>query len=132
MLSACDTGVGDALRGEGVYGLRRALVMAGAETQVLSLWRIDTGATRALMEHLYAGLAEGKGPSAAMRAAELAMIADPATAHPNLWAGFIVSGRWSAERGGLGTGAKVAPGPRGCACELARGEGRAPPRSSPC
>ncbi len=123
VLSACDTGVGEALRGEGVYGLRRALVMAGAETQVLSLWRIDTGATRALMEHLYAGLAEGKAPSEAMRAAELAMIADPATAHPNLWAGFIVSGRWSAERGGLGTVAKVAPGPRGCACELARGEG---------
>jgi CHAT domain-containing protein len=50
VLSACDTGNGEVKNGEGVFGLRRALVLAGAETQVSSLWKADDKVTRKMME----------------------------------------------------------------------------------
>jgi CHAT domain-containing protein len=53
VLSACDTGLGDITAGEGVYGLRRALVLAGAESQVISLWKVDDKAARDLMVAYY-------------------------------------------------------------------------------
>ncbi|MGH9843947.1 MAG: CHAT domain-containing tetratricopeptide repeat protein, partial [Blastocatellia bacterium] len=55
-LSACNTGVGVVKTGEGVYGLRRALVLAGSETQVSSLWRADDQVTRKLMKDFYGNL----------------------------------------------------------------------------
>jgi CHAT domain-containing protein len=127
VLSACETGVGDVTSWEGVYGLRRAFSMAGAETQVMSLWPVDTEATRDLMMLYYEHLKEGAGRSAAMRAVELTMLATPRTAHPNLWASFIVSGNPRALDGSVGTSplAKVVPGPRGCSCGLADREGGA-------
>jgi MYXO-CTERM domain-containing protein len=115
-LSACESGVGQAISGEGVYGLRRALVMAGAETQVMSLWQVDTGRTRELMEAYYRRLRGHYGRSEAMREVQLAMLADPKTAHPNLWASFIVSGDWRAMDARWPEVGKVTPGPRGCAC----------------
>src|SRR5262249_31118690 len=92
VLSTCESGVGQVTSGEGVHGLRSALVMAGSETQVLSLWQVDTGRTRELMQAYYRRLRNGEGRSDAMREVQLTMLADPATAHPNLWASFIVSG----------------------------------------
>lgn len=53
VLSACQTGVGQVQNGEGVYGLRRALVLAGVRTQVVSLWKVDDAATQAFMGHYY-------------------------------------------------------------------------------
>lgn len=94
VLSACETGVGQPISGEGVYGLRRALAMAGAETQVMSLWQVDTGRTRELMEAYYKQLKENGGRSEAMRDVQLAMLSNKETSHPNLWASFIVSGDW--------------------------------------
>ena len=94
VLSACETGVGESESGEGVYGLRRALVMAGAETQVMSLWQVDTGRTNELMIAYYKKLKAGAGRSEAMRQAQLEMLANKETSHPNLWASFIVSGDW--------------------------------------
>jgi MYXO-CTERM domain-containing protein len=126
VLSACETGVGQASSGEGVYGLRRALSMAGAETQVMSLWQVDTRRTRELMQAYYKRLKENGGRSESMRNVQLAMLDNPETSHPNLWASFIVSGDWRALEGGATPpDVKVHPGPRGCACVYA-GETSAP------
>jgi CHAT domain-containing protein/Tfp pilus assembly protein PilF len=124
VLSACETGLGQASTGEGVYGMRRALTMAGAESQVMSLWKVDTGRTRELMEAYYRKLEGGAGRSEAMRAVQLAMLASPQTASPNLWAAFIVSGEWRTldEGARLPEIGKVAPGARGCSCGQAGGE----------
>lgn len=129
VLSACETGLGDASPGEGVYGLRRALTLAGAETLVMSLWRVPDSATRDLMTAFYGELRGGSAPSTAMRKVALAMLADgrahPRTssrAHPRFWAGFIVSGddvplpvAWAPSI----APPPASPGPRGCACSAA-------------
>lgn len=92
VLSACETGQGTIRSGEGVFGLRRALVVAGSETQVMSLWQIPSAATADLMRGYYDGLARRRGRAEAMIAAQRHMLAAPATAHPFYWAGFIVAG----------------------------------------
>ncbi|XXU61288.1 CHAT domain-containing tetratricopeptide repeat protein [Sorangium sp. So ce1078] len=92
VLSACETGVGYISNGDGVYGLRRAMVMAGAETQVMSLWSVDDAATRELMEAYYERLLDGGGRGDALRQAQLEMLRRPDRAHPYYWASFIVSG----------------------------------------
>ncbi|MEZ4265291.1 MAG: CHAT domain-containing tetratricopeptide repeat protein [Myxococcota bacterium] len=94
VLSACETGVGAATSGDGVYGLRRALVVAGSESQVLSLWQVDDEATRDLMVGFYRELLLGTGRSAALRKEQLKMQSDPTTAHPYFWAAFIPAGDW--------------------------------------
>jgi CHAT domain-containing protein len=65
-LSACETGLGDVKNGDGVYGLRRALVLAGAESQVMSLWQVSDMATRDLMVAYYKRLQAGEGRTAAL------------------------------------------------------------------
>lgn len=119
VLSACETGVGEAVRGEGVYGLRRALVIAGAETQVMSLWRVQDEATRDLMVAYYRRLRAGGGRSEAMREVQLAMLARPETAAPYFWAPFIVSGKDAPLYAAAAAPepARVPPGARGCGCE---------------
>lgn len=121
VLSACETGLGDVRAGDGIYGLRRAFVMAGAETQVMSLWRVDDTVTSNLMLAYYDQLAQGGGRSEAMRDQQLALFARPETAHPYYWAPFIVSGSGAALDGRrVGPSfAKVTPGLHGCGCELA-------------
>jgi CHAT domain-containing protein len=94
-LSACDTGVGQVKNGEGVYGLRRALVLAGAETQVMSLWTADDLATRDLMTAYYTRLKRGEGRGEALRQAQLDMLKNPKRQHPFYWACFIQSGEWA-------------------------------------
>jgi CHAT domain-containing protein/Tfp pilus assembly protein PilF len=92
VLSACETAMGDVRNGEGVYGLRRALVLAGSETQVMTLWRIDDQVTQQLMVDYYLKIGKGLGRSDAMREVTLKMLANPKTANPRYWASFIVSG----------------------------------------
>lgn len=94
VLSACETGLGDVTNGEGVYGLRRAIVLAGAESQITSLWDVDDGATRDLMVAYYKRLMSGEGRSEALRQVQLEMFSDPARSHPYYWAGFIPIGDW--------------------------------------
>ena len=95
VLSACNTGVGDALSGEGVSGLRRALVLAGSESQVISLWPIADRATRDLMVAYYRRLLAGDGRTEALRQVQLRMLRSRSTRHPFYWAGFIQSGAWT-------------------------------------
>jgi CHAT domain-containing protein/Tfp pilus assembly protein PilF len=117
VLSACETGLGDVQNGQGVYGLRRAFVLAGSETQIMSLWKVSDAATQALMVAYYKRLQAGEGRVAAMRAVQLEMLrgtASPAATgsgkrqttdtadlpavknyhHPYYWAAFIPSGDW--------------------------------------
>jgi CHAT domain-containing protein/Tfp pilus assembly protein PilF len=95
VLSACDTGVGVVRTGEGVYGLRRALVLAGSETQVMSLWPVRDYATQRLMKAFYAGLKQGQGRGEALRNVKLTTMRQRGTEHPFYWAGFIQSGKWT-------------------------------------
>src|SRR5262249_48119741 len=67
--AVCETGVGEVKNGEGVYGLRRAVVMAGAESQVMSLWKVADDATRDLMVAYYRRLTHGEGRAEALRQA---------------------------------------------------------------
>jgi CHAT domain-containing protein len=92
VLSACETGVGKVTNGDGVYGLRRALVIAGAESLVMSLWQVDDAATRDLMAGYYARIAAGKPRSSALRDVQLEIQGKPKYAHPYYWASFLPAG----------------------------------------
>ena len=94
-LSACETGLGEVKTGEGVYGLRRAFFLAGAETLVMSLWSVSDYTTREMMTGYYAGLKRGLGRGDALRQAQLAMMKRPGRQHPFFWASFIQSGEWA-------------------------------------
>ncbi|PNW47905.1 UNVERIFIED_CONTAM: hypothetical protein BEN50_11580 [Euhalothece sp. KZN 001] len=94
VLSACETGVGDVVQGEGVYGLRRAFTLAGAQTQLMSLWKVADKETKDLMIEYYQRLENGEGRGEALRQVQLAMLADSETEHPFFWAAFIPTGDW--------------------------------------
>jgi CHAT domain-containing protein len=94
-LSACDTGVGEIRNGEGVYGLRRAFLLAGAETVVMNLWPVSDYVARDMMVTYYAGLHVGLGRGEALRNAKLAMMKRRQREHPYFWAGVIASGEWA-------------------------------------
>ncbi len=96
VLSACDTGLGEVLRGEGVMGLRRAFIQAGARTLVMSLWRVPDEETAELMGEFYHRLASGLGRAEALRQAQLARLArsrlEKGTGLPHSWGAFITLG----------------------------------------
>jgi CHAT domain-containing protein len=94
VLSACETGLGDISAGEGIYGLRRALVIAGSQSQVLSLWKVDNQATVELIKTFYANLKAGMGRHEALRDAQLKLLRHPNYPNPHNWAAFIPSGNW--------------------------------------
>ncbi len=96
VLSACSTGVGDIRTGEGVYGLQRALSVAGARSTLLSLWNVDDAATAAFMEGFYKRLKAGEGRAAALAAtqADFRQHANPAWRHPYVWAAWQLTGDW--------------------------------------
>lgn len=113
VLSACETGVGEVRTGDGVYGLRRALALAGSESQVMSLWKVSDDATRDLMVSYYKRLRAGEGRTEALRRVQLEMLRGGARkqagaqrglsgslgatadrSHPYFWAAFIQSGDW--------------------------------------
>ncbi|MFY9224199.1 MAG: DUF2225 domain-containing protein, partial [Blastocatellia bacterium] len=95
VLSACDTGVGEVKTGDGIYGLRRALVLAGSETQIMSLWAVSNEKTKQLMISYYTKLKKDIGRAEALRQVQLELLANPTTRHPYYWASFIQSGEWA-------------------------------------
>ncbi|MCM3873632.1 MAG: CHAT domain-containing protein [Pyrinomonadaceae bacterium] len=95
VLSACDTGLGEVKNGDGVYGLRRALVLAGSESQMMSLWAVSDRSTRDLIVGYYTTLERGAGRSEALRQVQLGMLHSKSHNHPYYWAGFILSGQWT-------------------------------------
>ncbi len=92
VLSACETARGKVFRGEGVLGLTRAFLYAGAPRVIASLWKVDDSATRALMSKFYARWAEGATPAAALRDAQSFVAAQPAWTHPHYWAAWTLWG----------------------------------------
>ena len=97
VLSGCRTGLGRELRGEGLVGLTRAFMYAGAPRVLASLWKVDDAATAELMTRVYRGiLAEGRTPSEALRRAQVDMAATGRWRHPYFWAAFQLHGDWQA------------------------------------
>jgi CHAT domain-containing protein/tetratricopeptide (TPR) repeat protein len=95
VLSACQTGLGREVRGEGLVGLTRGFMYAGAARVAASLWKVDDAATRELMGRFYRGmLKEGLRPSAALRAAQLEMWRTKRWREPYYWAAFVLQGDW--------------------------------------
>jgi hypothetical protein len=90
VLSCCDTGLGEIRTGEGVFGLRRAFVIAGAKTLVMSLWKVPDEQTRALMVDFYHRVLAGEPRAEALRQAQLAMKAK--YPDPFYWGAFICQG----------------------------------------
>ena len=90
VLSACETGLGEVQTGEGVFGLRRAFVLAGAKTLVMSLWKVPDKQTEELMTDFYSFVLEGKPRSEALRQAQLEM--KKKHTNPYYWGAFICQG----------------------------------------
>ena len=94
-LSACETALGKERNGEGLLGLSRAFLHAGARSVLASLWKVEDESTAEFMRHVYRQLRDGKSKAEALRAAQLAMIRDTAGGHaanPYHWAGFQLIG----------------------------------------
>ena len=95
VLSGCQTALGKEVRGEGLLGLTRGFLYAGAPRVIASLWWIDDRATAVLMGELYRGLwAEGLRPAAALRRARLALARQYRFRDPAYWGAFVLQGDW--------------------------------------
>jgi CHAT domain-containing protein/tetratricopeptide (TPR) repeat protein len=96
VLSACQTGLGKEIRGEGLVGLTRGFMYAGAARVVASLWKVDDRATAGLMRRFYQGMLGGKRltPAAALREAQVEMWKQPWGQSPYYWAAFVLQGEW--------------------------------------
>ncbi len=95
VLSACQTGLGKQIKGEGLVGLTRGFMYAGAPRVVASLWQVNDLATAELMKRFYRGmLKDGQRPVAALRTAQLEMMKQQRWASPYFWAAFVLQGEW--------------------------------------
>lgn len=93
VLSACQTGAGQIVKGEGLMSLTRGFLYSGARNIVASLWKVHDEHTSRLMVEFYRQISAGKSYSAALREAKLKMITIPETAAPQSWAGFVLIGK---------------------------------------
>jgi CHAT domain-containing protein/tetratricopeptide (TPR) repeat protein len=96
VLSACQTGVGKQIKGEGLIALTRGFMYAGAKSIVASLWKVDDAATSALMAEFYKQMFVNKlKPAAALRAAQVKTSQEKRWESPYYWAGFFLQGDWN-------------------------------------
>jgi CHAT domain-containing protein len=95
VLSACQTALGKDIRGEGLIGLTRGFMYAGAPQVVASLWDVEDHATAELMKHFYEGmLLRDQAPARALRDAQLKLLNDERWSHPVYWSAFVLQGDW--------------------------------------
>jgi len=95
VLSACQTALGKEVHGEGLIGLTRGFMYAGASSVAASLWMVDDRATAELMRRFYEGmLRDGLRPAAALRAAQVSMLGEKRWSTPHYWAAFTIQGEW--------------------------------------
>ena len=95
VLSACQTGIGKEIRGEGLVSLTRGFMHAGASRVVVSLWDVSDRGTTELMVRFYQGmLKDGMRPAAALRAAQVSLMNDQRWTSPYYWASFTLQGEW--------------------------------------
>jgi CHAT domain-containing protein len=95
VLSACETGLGKQINGEGLVGLTRGFMYAGASRVVASLWQVDDVATAELMRRFYKALLEdGLPPAQALRRAQIDMQQEKRWEDPYYWAAFTIQGEW--------------------------------------
>jgi CHAT domain-containing protein len=95
VLSACRTGLGQEVRGEGLIGLTRGFMFAGASSVVSSLWKVDDEATAELMKYFYTNmLQKDMRPAEALRAAQNTLRQNPNWRSPHFWAGFTLQGEF--------------------------------------
>ena len=95
VLSACSTALGKEVHGEGLIGLTRGFMYAGASRVVSSVWNVDDRASAQLMSRFYeAMLAEELPPATALREAQLSLLRHPRWANPHYWAAFGLQGDW--------------------------------------
>ncbi len=96
VLSACSTALGKDVRGEGLIGLTRGFMYAGASGVIASLWKVDDDATAELMKHFYEAMfKKGLSPAAALREAQLALSRQKRWQSPYYWAGFVIQGQYT-------------------------------------
>ena len=96
VLSACDTGLGKEIKGEGLMSLNNAFLQAGAKSVVSSLWKVDDAVTKELMTEFYSGMAsENLTSSQALRQAQIRLHNDPRFSSPFYWASFTAQGNFS-------------------------------------
>ena len=99
LLSSCETSLGNATDGTGIRGLTSAFLLGGAGAVVGSLWPVESASTMQLMSGAFDSLIrQRKSPAESLRAAQIALIQNPATRHPYYWSGFAVTGNGSAIR----------------------------------
>lgn len=91
VLSACDTGVGEVERGEGVFGLKRAFILSGAKSLVMSLWGVPSSETREVMTEFYRLMSGGTSKAEALRLARLKIMKEKG--NPFYWSAFILVGK---------------------------------------
>jgi CHAT domain-containing protein len=91
-LSACQTGLGQLIKGEGIEGLSRAFFFAGASSLLLSLWAVNDQASYQLLERFYVHLKSAEPIASSLRKAKLELIDSGILSHPYHWAGFIITG----------------------------------------
>jgi CHAT domain-containing protein/Tfp pilus assembly protein PilF len=96
ILSACQTGLGKEVKGEGLIGLTRGFMYAGSPRVVATLWKVDDKATAEMMKHFYQGLLGERrlSPAAALREAQIALWRQKRWHDPIYWAAFVLQGEW--------------------------------------